>query len=87
MILKINDIRFHYNGIDVLKNVCFKVEEGKVTGLIGPNGSGKTTLLKCINGILRPYRGSILFDKKNMKTMDYLLMCTGVLTRLAGNAR
>ncbi len=42
-----------------LKGVSFKVEEGKILGIIGKNGSGKSTMLKAIGGIFSPDKGSI----------------------------
>lgn len=72
MILDINGIRFKYNGEDVLKKISFKIEGGNITGIVGPNGSGKTTLLKCINQILKPYKGTIMLDRADLKKMASL---------------
>ena len=38
--------------------------------LVGPNGSGKTTLLKCINRILRPKRGTILVEGRDVSKVE-----------------
>lgn len=46
----------------VLDNLDMKLEQGRITGLLGPNGSGKTTLLKLIAGLLTPDDGSILIN-------------------------
>lgn len=51
MILKVENLKYSINGIEILKDVCLEAEAGEFIGLIGPNGAGKTTLLKCINGI------------------------------------
>ena len=40
-------------------SVSFSVPAGRVTGLIGRNGSGKSTLLDCIQGLIRPEKGSL----------------------------
>ena len=45
-----------------VKDVSFQVRQGEAWGPIGTNGSGKSTLLKTINGILKPYKGSITVD-------------------------
>ena len=48
--------------IDVLRNVSFSIEKGRITGLIGLNGAGKSTLMKTICGFLRPHAGAIRYD-------------------------
>ena len=42
----------------VVKDVSIQVEQGKVTGFLGPNGSGKTTTLRMLCGLLTPDSGS-----------------------------
>ncbi len=48
--------------IEVLKNINFIFESGKVYSLIGPSGSGKSTLLNLISLIDKPSKGSIKLD-------------------------
>lgn len=47
-----------FGGITAVKGCSIEVQEGSVTGLIGPNGSGKTTLFNLITGIYRPDSGN-----------------------------
>lgn len=71
MEVKVVDLHFSYpNGKDVIKGVSFKVMEGDVFSILGPNGCGKTTLLKCLCGILKPTRGSILLDDVNVNSIS-----------------
>ena len=50
---------FSYNtGNEVLKNITFSLDKGKVMAIMGPNGIGKTTLIKCIVGLLKWDSGS-----------------------------
>lgn len=42
-----------------IDNLTLNIEEGKITGLIGPDGSGKTTLIRLISGLLAPTKGEI----------------------------
>ena len=49
-----------------LDNVDFAVEEGDFVGIIGSTGSGKSTLITHFNGILKPTRGQILVDGKDI---------------------
>lgn len=45
--------------IYAVKNVSFKVQEGKIFGILGPNGSGKSTLIRMIATLLIPDEGNI----------------------------
>ncbi len=58
-VIRVDDLTFRYNGIDVISNISFAVEEGTYLGIVGPNGSGKSTLIKNILGILRPEKGRV----------------------------
>lgn len=69
MILKINNLSFQYNSVDILKNVNFSIQRGNITVILGPNGVGKTTLLKCMNSILSPCQGDVTLKNQNIKEM------------------
>lgn len=45
-----------------LRDVSFDAADGEIVGLIGPNGSGKSTTFGCLCGLLRPDRGTMLYD-------------------------
>ncbi len=63
-IIRVDDLTFRYNGLDVISNITFAVEKGIYLGIVGPNGSGKSTLIKNILGILQPEQGRVeLFGK------------------------
>jgi iron complex transport system ATP-binding protein len=73
VVLTIDGINCSYGSVDILNNINFVVKSGEFLGILGPNGSGKTTLLKSISRVLKPTKGVILIDDKNiydMKTMD-----------------
>ncbi|CAG4882662.1 putative transporter fused subunits of ABC superfamily: ATP-binding components [Georgfuchsia toluolica] len=63
---------FHSNGrvVQALNNVSFRVQHGKVTGLIGPDSAGKTTLMRLAAGLLVPDSGSIKVLGKNAATQS-----------------
>ncbi len=49
---------------EVLKNIDFSFESGKIYGLLGRNGAGKTTLFNCINGDLKFDSGSFYIEEE-----------------------
>ena len=51
--------------INVLKNVNFKINKGKLVSLTGPSGSGKSTLLHIIALLDQPTSGEVFFKKKS----------------------
>lgn len=65
-VLDIQDVAFHYGGVQALAGATFKVPKGKVTGLIGPNGAGKSTLVEILAGGLRPSRGYISYEGRDI---------------------
>ncbi len=60
--VRVRDLSFSYNGLDILKNISFEVDEGEFLAILGPNGAGKSTLLRCISGILE-CSGVEIFEK------------------------
>jgi branched-chain amino acid transport system ATP-binding protein len=67
--LQVSDLIVELAGLEIIKNVSFRVERGEVVSIIGPNGSGKTTILNTLAGIYRPRRGSIIFDGVEVKNL------------------
>ncbi len=65
-LLETRDLVKHYGGRNVVNEVSINVHRGEVVGLLGPNGAGKTTTFYMITGIVRPDRGHIIFDKKDI---------------------
>jgi branched-chain amino acid transport system ATP-binding protein len=55
-----------FAGITALDDVSLTVEPGEPVGLIGPNGAGKTTFFNCLLGMLRPERGRVMFNQRDI---------------------
>ena len=51
-----------YGKKEILKDVSFKIESGKIIGLLGKNGVGKSTIIKLLNDLITPTSGEVLFD-------------------------
>ncbi len=54
------------DGTVALKDVSFDVHEGEFLAIIGLSGSGKSTLLRCINRLIDPTSGSVLWDGQDV---------------------
>ena len=69
--LEIKNLTCGYDSKLVLRDINFKIGAGELVGIIGPNGSGKTTLLRAITRVLKPKKGVILFEEKNIWQMGF----------------
>ena len=69
-LLEVQDLEKRFGGIIAVDRCSFTVQEGSVTGLIGPNGSGKTTVFNMITGYLRADRGTVRFDGHEVRRPD-----------------
>lgn len=69
MLLKIDDLHVSYGAIKALQGVSLEVNEGELIAVIGHNGAGKSTLLKTICGLLKPIRGTVSWNGKNIAGM------------------
>ena len=64
--IDIQDLHHRFDRIKVLNCLDFSVSRGDFFVIIGPNGSGKTTLMKIISGILKPTKGQIQIQQKEI---------------------
>ena len=63
-VLEVKNIKKSFDGMDVLRDVSFSLEQGQVLAIIGSSGSGKTTLLRCLNFLETADEGEILVTGK-----------------------
>ncbi len=62
-------VDFAYGGRKAVDSVEVAVSAGEMLGLIGPNGSGKSTLLRLMGGFLRPQRGQVLIEGRDLSAV------------------
>ncbi|HEX7539645.1 MAG TPA: ATP-binding cassette domain-containing protein, partial [Syntrophales bacterium] len=68
--LEAADIFAGYGKIEVLHGATLRAAEGEIICIIGPNGSGKSTLLKTVFGLLKPTKGTVSFDGKDITRLE-----------------
>jgi phosphonate transport system ATP-binding protein len=62
--LEVKDLKIRYNrsGPEILKGISFSLESDDFLAIIGPSGAGKSTLIRCINRLVEPTSGDVIFD-------------------------
>ena len=65
-LLKIENLKVSYGGIQAVKGIDLTVAPGELVALIGSNGAGKTTTLKALAGLLHPVSGKIHYNGKSL---------------------
>ena len=68
-ILEVKDVASGYGEVQILWGPSLKLEKGKLTCLVGGNGVGKTTLLRTVMGLIRPWKGSISFEGRDVSRL------------------
>jgi branched-chain amino acid transport system ATP-binding protein len=65
-ILETQELTKEFAGLVAVNAVTLRVERGKIHALIGPNGAGKTTCFNLLTKFLKPSRGRILFNGRDI---------------------
>lgn len=67
--LKVENLKINYGGIEAVKGISFSVPDRSVVTLIGANGAGKSSTLRTIAGLVKASHGSIQFDGEDITTL------------------
>lgn len=70
MLIIENLTKIYDNGFKALDNVSFEVPDGQFVALIGLSGSGKSTLLRCINRLIEPTSGRIIWNGRDVTAIS-----------------
>ena len=65
--LRATDLDVGYDGRPVIEGLRVEIPDGSFTVIVGPNACGKSTLLRSLSRLLRPTRGSVLLDGKDIE--------------------
>ena len=68
--LKIDELKVSYGGIEAVKGISFEVPERKIVTLIGANGAGKSTTLRTIAGLVKPAHGRIHLQGEDITSLS-----------------
>ena len=73
--LKIENLKVAYGGIQALRGISMEVPDGKIVTLIGANGAGKSTTLRTITGLVRAASGSIPWNGSELtgRSIDHII--------------
>jgi len=66
IILETRDLARHFGGLKAVEGVNLKIQAGHLHSIIGPNGAGKTTLFNLLSGALKPTRGQVLLNGRDI---------------------
>jgi branched-chain amino acid transport system ATP-binding protein len=80
-LLEIENLSKSFGGLLAINILSFSVNQGEIIGLIGPNGSGKTTLFNLITGLLKPDKGKIRFNSKDITGIPSFKICQSGIAR------
>jgi branched-chain amino acid transport system ATP-binding protein len=70
VLLTVTDLTCGYGPVLAVRDASFEVEEGSVACVLGANGAGKSTTLKAISGLIRPMRGRIVLDGRDITRLS-----------------
>ncbi|WP_207101733.1 ABC transporter ATP-binding protein [Paracoccus shandongensis] len=80
-ILSLRDVSKRFGALTVAEAVSFDLAPGEALGIIGPNGAGKSTLFNLITGNLRPDRGAICLDGRDITAETPMQRCASGIGR------
>ena len=69
MLLNVSGLEVAYGPVRAVKGVDLEVHEGEIRSILGANGAGKSSIIKAILGLVRPHRGTITFEGKEIQRL------------------
>ena len=69
VLLKVNGLEVAYGPVRAVNGVDLEVHAGEIRSILGANGAGKSSIIKAILGLVRPRRGTITFEGKEIQRL------------------
>ena len=69
--IEVKNLYKSYGENNVLTDINFSITNGQALAIVGKSGAGKSVLLKCLNGLIKPDRGTIYVDRKLINSMNF----------------
>jgi branched-chain amino acid transport system ATP-binding protein len=66
VILELDNLTKSFGSLKAVDGVQLDIADGEALGIVGPNGAGKTTLFNLVTGLLKPDRGAVRFDGRDI---------------------
>lgn len=64
--LELKNVIKEFDTVTAVNNISFKIDDGKVLGIVGRNGAGKSTIFRMILDLIKPTKGEIFFDNQEI---------------------
>jgi len=77
-ILDITGLHVWYDKIEAIHGVDLKIEEGKITAIIGSNGAGKTTIINAISGMIKR-DGQLIYEGRPLTDQSHKVVKAGII--------
>jgi len=66
-IIEVNNLTKQFKNALAVNSISFKINRGKIIGLLGPNGCGKSTTIGMMLGLIKPTSGSVIINNQNIE--------------------
>ncbi|MGE5453702.1 MAG: ABC transporter ATP-binding protein [Methylocystaceae bacterium] len=78
--LELNNLHVYYGNIHALQGIDLTVNQGELIAILGANGAGKTTTLRAISGLLKPQKGTVTYQGRNITgTNSHQIVAAGLI--------
>ncbi len=78
-LMELENIDAYYGNAQALYDVSLYIEKGEIVTLLGANGAGKSTTLMTISGLIKPKKGKVFYEEKNItKLTPHVIAAQGI---------